>query len=291
MLAFFWFASQGEVRSGREVNAERWQEPLAGEIVLLSELAVIPPARSLAVIDGSSVKEPVAGGLDAILASIESSASEDSGAQEVSADGSHKTAISRQAGEDKNWQEGVLDKEEVQQLPFVPEYLHEPEPKLLCVNLGRFDKEKDANDLMEKLQATVGVAAQLKQVTEGLVRYLVYMPPFETRATAKQQQVILRESGIRSSLYYEGELKNGLSLGYFSSRKNAERRHTSLLAAGHMVLLKTIENKVVRYSIEMTSGEASKLSRHFWQDLAEKFPNVERKEVTCSAGDKGALPD
>jgi hypothetical protein len=148
--------------------------------------------------------------------------------------------------------------------------------------LGPFDKEQDANELSKKLQDTVAVASTVNTVVEGLVRYLVYMPPFDARAMAKEKQAELREAGIRSSLYYKGDLKNGLSLGYFGSRQNAERRYKDLLAADYRVELKVVETKVNRYWIELQGRDDSRLSQRFWQDIAREFPNVTREEVKCS---------
>ncbi|MBQ0721477.1 MAG: SPOR domain-containing protein [Gammaproteobacteria bacterium] len=271
-LAFFWFASQDDMslaQKGANFTSKAGQ---ASEIVLLSELEIIPQARILSVIEAVEVE-----GLDelALGPSPSTLAADRIGAQTIAGDSQFELDANEPVGGNSSFAEGALDKGVLSE--------HKPEPELLCVRFGRFDSEQDANDLLAELKQTVGVGAIANAVTEGLVRYLVYMPPFETRAMAKLKQSALQEEGFRSSLYYKGELKNGLSLGYFGSRSYADRRYGALVDAGHGVALKTVEMRVVRYWIVLEGREAAKLSRHFWRDTAERFPNMARSEVDCSS--------
>ncbi|MEZ0149406.1 MAG: hypothetical protein AB9Q19_08830, partial [Candidatus Reddybacter sp.] len=161
-------------------------------------------------------------------------------------------------------------------------FRQEPETELPCVLMGRFDSERNAAGLLERLEREVVVTGKMRLVSEGLERYLVYIPPFETRIKAKQHQSVLRGDGIRSSLYYKGVLKNGLSLGFFASKDNASRRYDSLLAAGYGVKLKPVVTKISRHWLEFERHELAKLSQLFWQDLAKEFPDVLSKPAKCA---------
>lgn len=290
LLSFFWFSSQSKVLSGQEASTGLWQNELAGEIVLLSELEVFPSARQAPaiedpVIEGGSVERSRQDGADvrAVTPPIEPLSSANVGAQ-IDDDSFPGLVANQQAGERSDLQEGLQVKDILSEQAPKLEALPSPksEPELQCVIVGRFDKEQDARDMLEKLQDTVGVAAKLNAVVEGLVRYLVYMPPFDTRVMAKERREALREAGIRSSLYYKGDLKNGLSLGYFGSRQNAERRYKDLVAAGYKVELKIAETQITRYWLELQGRDDAKLSQQFWRDMAQTFPNAGREEVACS---------
>ncbi|PCJ35163.1 MAG: hypothetical protein COA75_11035 [Cellvibrionales bacterium] len=296
VMALFWFSSQEDSTPKGILDEGHWQVGLASEIVLLSELEITPATRGLRTAEARWLDELVPEELGAHeLGGIESSMKyENVGQQTVADAGSSELVDSQKVNEGDSFQEGVSEKgallESRPQPKSEPEVISEVGLGLQCVALGRFDRGQDANALLEKLQQAVGVEAKVQAVAEGVVRYLVYMGPFETQAMAKEQQAILKEGGVRSSLYYKGDLQNSLSLGYFGSHSNAGRRFERLLAAGHGVELKTIETRVVRYWIELQRLEDVKLSQNFWRDMAEKFPTVTRKDVACSAtGQEGQV--
>jgi len=270
LLSFFWYASQSKVLSEQETSASLWQKELASEIVLLSELELFPPTRQAPVIEDRLDELPLTGRADipALASPVEPLLAPTNvrGEQQVDeSDGVHEGGVAK-----------ALVREQA------PKLEAQSDPELQCVIVGHFDKEGDARGLFEEMQSKVGVTAKLNTVVEGLVRYLVYMPPLDTMGMAKERQAQLREAGIRSSLYYKGDLKNGLSLGYFGSRQNAERRYKDLLAAGYRLELKVVETQITRYWLELQAGDDARLSQKFWRDLAQSFPNAGRKEVACS---------
>jgi len=292
IVVFVWFGGRQEIVP-RKVDQVSWQAEFEGEIVLLSELEIISAIHSIASTETPRADELRSDESEARASGEPSLLSGKVGWKAIAGAGDAGIVGGREYSERDALHKVGLDNdiylENVPQTETNPEL--EPESSriaqvgigLHCVALGRFDKEQAANALLEKLQQAVGVIAKVKAVPEGVVRYLVYMPPYETRVMAKAQQAILKEDGVRSSLYYKGDLQNGLSLGYFGSRGNAERRYEALLAAGYGVALKTIESQVTRYWIELQRGGGEKLSRNFWRDMAEEFPNVKGQEVACSS--------
>lgn len=289
LVSFFWFSSQGKFLSGRENSAVLWQNELAGEIVLLSELEVVSPARQGLAIEGGAIEaglvEPtLQDGVGVVAKPPTILPLSASVGAKVGDTGFAGLEAKQQVIKSGDLEEDVsvkdLLREQVSELESLSDLKSESE--LRCVIVGRFDKEKDVRGLLAKLQDAVGVTAKLNEVVEGLVRYLVYMRPYDTRAMAKERQAELREAGIRSSLYYKGELKNGLSLGYYVSRENAERRYKDLVAEGYKVEFKVTETKITRYWLELQGGDDAKLSQQFWRDVAQAFPGASREEVACS---------
>lgn len=282
LLAFFWFASTVNVLSEQETPEDLRQKELAGEIVLLSELDVVPPTRQDPAIGGQKDEKNVQ--VDVVVQEVTLIEPLPTlGSVELQADGDRRLEpeVSQQAGGGDLKKKGLVKKAFLEPMPQFEEQA-ELAPELECVTLGGFDKELDAIGVLEKLEKMVGVAAKVNTVVERWVRYLVYIPPFETRGMAKEMQAELKEAGMRSSLYYKGDLKNGLSLGYFGSRRNAERRYKHVLAAGYGVEQKAVETKRSRYWIELEVGDDAKLSQQFWRDMAEKFPNAATEKIKCS---------
>ena len=277
LLVFYWFSSQ----SARNFeNKSNWEEPSA-EIVLLSELKVIPPERALSVA-AAEFKE----GLEVVAKTYveidieQSTVRESWGNKGGSLSQNEGSGVKAEPGEKVSLR-GLVSELELRKEPKIASLGLESEAELPCVLLGRFDSERDAVGLSEKLEREVGVAAKLQMVVEGLDRYLIYIPPFETKIEAKLQQSILEKAGIKSSLYHKGRFKNGLSLGFFASKNNADQRYDSFLAAGYDVELNIIATQISRYWLELERHEQVKLSQLFWQDLAKEFPNVLSKPAEC----------
>ena len=282
LLAFFWFAGTVNVLSEQETPEDLRQKELAGEIVLLSELDVVPPTRQDPAIGGQKDEKNVQ--VDVVVQEVTLIEPLPAlGSVELHIDGDRRLEpeVSQQAGGDDLKKVALVKKDFLEPMPQFEEQA-ELAPELECVTLGGFDKELDAKGVLEKLEDTVGVAAKINTIVERWVRYLVFIPPFETRGMAKEMQAELKEAGMRSSLYYKGDLKNGLSLGYFGSRQNAERRYKDVLAAGYRVEQKAVETKRSRYWIELQLGDDAKLSQLFWRDMAEKFPNAATEKMECS---------
>ena len=261
-LAFVWFTAQGSVDLMRRLGKEQRQEDLMGNIVLLSELKARPLMH--APFDDQAAKDE----LRVIESSLEAVASAN---------------LSRSRGRVAvpEISQGSNEGDSLTESLVRTEVLVESKPEKRCTLLGRFDKKSDMDGLIEKLHEKAGVTTSVNTVKVGLERYLVYMLPFEELADAKKQQSILLNDGVRSSLYHRGALKNGLSLGYFASADNANRRYDKLIAAGYSVMLKIVVTEITHYWIELGESELTRLSEHFWRDLGEEFPNVARKKVEC----------
>ena len=272
LLVFYFFSSHPE----RKIEYKTGLGELSAEIVLLSELKVIPPERSLVVAEVVLTEE-----LEVVrTASVGLGPGEYVVQESLGPKGSSLLQDDQSTVKVEPDQNGSASVVALADEPRVEPRIR-LKTELPCVLLGRFDSERDAAGLLEKLEREGGVTAALQKVVEGLDRYLIYMPPFATKAKAQLQQSALKKAGITSSLYYKGVLKNGLSLGFFASKNNAARRHDSLLAAGYDVELKTMEAKMSRYWLELERHELAQLSQLFWEDLAKGFPNVLSKPAEC----------
>ena len=150
-----------------------------------------------------------------------------------------------------------------------------------CMRFGGLNKNKDAVALLKKLGALAGATGRVSPETEGLVRYLVYLPPFSSSVEARRVRGRLARQGVQSSLYYEEGFKNALSLGYFVSRSEAEHKQQEALSAGYRGLVEPVATVVTRYWLVFRKNEFLKLSDRFWQDAELFFPWAIRERVSC----------
>lgn len=312
-LAFYLLQSRGAAdKSGvsTRLDSRLHGEPIA-QIVLLAELKQLPLERQTIVVEHAPQEPIESAGSNLPVAKFP--LSEEAGQSVLDGDVETVRLMTVEAASEPAdvQPQALISELPVPQLPIsrlpIPKLpiAQLPNPKspnaklpiaekqdiaeeISCVTLGRFDNKKDALALLEKLQNSVGVLGVVKAIKEGLERFLVYLPPLVTQSAAKRQQSELLEKGFRSSLYYKGELKNGLSLGYFGSSANAHRRYQRLLAAGYEVVLKPMVVDVLRFNVVLKEGEADRLSALFWQDLAHKYPNVSTAPVVCASGQPNA---
>lgn len=110
----------------------------------------------------------------------------------------------------------------------------EPVPDLVesgCWLVSVFDQKKAADRAVAAVQAAQ-LEARLKTVdVDDRSDYWVHVGPFARRDRALAVLQQLRAKGIDSFLIGDGELKNGISLGFFSQKASAERlarRHKTI---------------------------------------------------------------
>jgi hypothetical protein len=122
------------------------------------------------------------------------------------------------------------------------------EVALACVELGDF-----AADAAVRVQARLGamnLGARLATIEVELPGwYMVYMPPFKTRAEAERMADDLRGRGVRDLMVIEDSsgLRNAISLGQFKDQELALRHQSDLERRGV---------KGVRVSVRSGGGTA-----------------------------------
>lgn len=105
--------------------------------------------------------------------------------------------------------------------------------------LVRSDTWSSAQALNEA--AVQGIKAQLVNVdVANVADYWVYLPPEESRERALLKLTELNQKKIDSYVIAEGNLLNGISLGIFDKKANAERKQNELVQAGYGA--KVLEN-------------------------------------------------
>ncbi len=107
---------------------------------------------------------------------------------------------------------------------------------LECFDVSSLSDEGDAVAVASWFdQRGVNVISGVREEKEYL-NYQVFSPPRESRDAAKALFNQMKASGIKDiALIYKGDLNNGISLGVYSSKANAQRRMTMLREMGYEV--------------------------------------------------------
>jgi len=94
---------------------------------------------------------------------------------------------------------------------------------LMCVSLGWFDSRSEAEDLLGRVRVSGGESAGIEEVERALEPLNWVIIPPQPEAQALHQFRAIQRQGIDSYLVTQGEYRNAISLGLFSSREAAQR--------------------------------------------------------------------
>lgn len=124
-----------------------------------------------------------------------------------------------------------------------PEYVPEPEvvapaAKPVCASIGPFANAAAAKATRGYLQG-LGKVDSHQQTGQQRVGYWVLVPPQASRAAAESIAAQLKAKGIKDYwIVSKGEVKNGISLGVFSQKDNADAFIKRARAKGFTVELR-----------------------------------------------------
>ena len=126
-----------------------------------------------------------------------------------------------------------------------------------CFSLGPFHTIED-RDETRLLLLEVSDRISERQ-TQALVEkgYWVFMPPYESLLEANQALFSLQALGLEDiGIVYDGEMRNGISLGYFMRQENALRRKKGLEERGYEPMISVQRQPESRYWLdyEQTPG-------------------------------------
>lgn len=153
----------------------------------------------------------------------------------------------------------------------------------MCQMIGPFVEQISARQVRDRLRA-LDIAVELYEMqVPQRVDYWVHLGPQPTRKAAVDLLRELQAKGIDSFLISEGELTNGISLGFFSREELAratqeERRRQGYSASIHPVQRFSAEIWAV-YAEE--SGEP--LSDSAWQRVSSGIQGLEQRKNLCDA--------
>ena len=154
-----------------------------------------------------------------------------------------------------------------------------------CVLLGSIASKARAREL-SAVMALGGVLAVPRELVEGSAPgYWVYIAAPETKAGLKSLRAKLQSAQIEHFLFQEGEMKGGVSLGFFSHHKNALTQQGDLKKLDFFAEIVTTSSVSRSYWLEISKEAESRVQEKFWAALvlASLAGEVERRP--CGAGE------
>ena len=154
-----------------------------------------------------------------------------------------------------------------------------------CLLLGSITSKARAREL-SAVMAVGGVLAVPRELVEGSAPgYWVYIAAPATKAALGSLRARLQSAQIESFLFQEGEVKGGVSLGFFSNHKNALTQQSELKKLDFFAEIVTTSSVNRSYWLEINKEAESRVQEKFWPALvlASLAGEVERRP--CGEGE------
>jgi hypothetical protein len=151
----------------------------------------------------------------------------------------------------------------------------------VCGMLGPFDDVITARQLRYRL-STVDIAATLKKETVPIDPvYWVYLEPLASRKEALSVLRKLQSAKIDSYIITEGELANGLSLGFFKQKESAEKIMRKRIDDGFDAKLLLKERSRDSIWVVLEPQEMEKVSEELIKSMSADFKFIQTRQNLC----------
>lgn len=157
-----------------------------------------------------------------------------------------------------------------------------PEPApLVCGAFGPFERGAEARAIAESLVGKGMDTSLRRESMEKPIGFWVLIPPLSSQQAAIEKVKQLRASGIEDiRRFVKGDLKDGISLGVFSRKANAQKRQQEIASKGHRADVVPRLITVPSYWIDYRS-DPSRVDRAAAR-IRESQEGIKNEQYPCS---------
>ena len=151
-----------------------------------------------------------------------------------------------------------------------------------CYSLGPFEKDKEANSTLSKLQK-LGLSVKKRYETRReLTGFWVYIPPLPSRADAQKVVSILKRRGVKDYLIVStGVKKNAISLGFFRTQEGAQQRKTHMQTLGLAPVMDDSYKESSGFWLDFSSSATPALPNPLVEAVQSQNDGVSVKKRQC----------
>lgn len=168
------------------------------------------------------------------------------------------------------------------------------QPALNCFTIGNFSTIDDASSLIAEM-GELAYAASVSLSGDLLSsQYRVFIPPASSRGIATITLDSLSESLIAAEMESEiylitrGMLENGIALGVFSERRDAEAARNAVQGLGYAPEVEEIPRSTGEIQVQLQVLDRNVLENPAWLDLTADRPNLTITENVCETIAQGS---
>lgn len=151
----------------------------------------------------------------------------------------------------------------------------------MCWLIGPFREQVSGKQVVSRLEA-LDISLQLRDIEfQGESDYWVHIPPQVSRQAAIKLLRELQSKKIDSFLIGEGDLQNGISLGFFTQQDRAQGIYDQRIDQGYEVEIKVVPRVYTELWAVFNAGEYGKFSDALWDKIKEGNKGLERRKNYC----------
>ena len=150
-----------------------------------------------------------------------------------------------------------------------------------CWQIGPFKEDISAKQVISRLSALDIVLRLQSLELPGEPDYWVHLPPQVSRKAALKLLRELQSKKIDSFLISEGELANGISLGFFTQETRANTVFEQRVKDGYAAKIKIVPRSYTELWAVFDEGEYGKFSDTLWGKIREGNQGLERRKNYC----------
>ena len=156
-----------------------------------------------------------------------------------------------------------------------------PEVSNICWQIGPFKEIVSGKQVVSRL-AAMGIDLKLQSVEiPDKPDYWVHIPPQVSRREAIKLLRELQSKKIDSFLIGDGELANGISLGFFTQKDRAEKVRELHSKQGYDVEIKEVPRTHTELWATFDERKYGELTDALWQKIIEGNQGLERRKNYC----------
>jgi hypothetical protein len=148
-----------------------------------------------------------------------------------------------------------------------------------CQMLGPIAEPEAADDLRDHLLNDEVSARRDDVLVTSIVGYLVSLGPFAHPEEALATHRKLDEQALDNFVFSDADQRNGISLGFFSTRLAAENQAASISKYGYEPGIQEREQMAREHWVFV--GEGGELPPGYWADLQGSYPLLTLRRGFC----------
>lgn len=151
----------------------------------------------------------------------------------------------------------------------------------ICWQIGPFKEAVSGKQVISRL-AALDISLSLRSVEiPGEPDYWVHLAPQTSRKIAIKLLKELQAKKIDSFLITEGELANGISLGFFTQQSRANSVYEKRKSQGYAAQIKLVPRTHTELWAVFDAGEYGKFSDVLWDKIKQGNSGLERRKNYC----------
>jgi hypothetical protein len=151
-----------------------------------------------------------------------------------------------------------------------------------CILLGPYSNNGSARELIGQLAALQIESKYASIRIAGEPDYWVYLIPEPTRELATVKLRELQEKKIDSFLIPQGDIANGISLGVFDRRENAEKHQQTILSLGYDAKLRSNPRNYLENWVVIYPSHAAKLTSDVYERIHSGSYKPDLRKEQCN---------